>query len=95
MSMSTYVSGLIPAVDPKFQQMFDIQQACDRAKVQAPQEVINYFAGKDINEKGQMVIGLRQHACCTKIDEDSMDGFIVDVTLLPTGVRYIRFENSY
>ncbi len=92
MSMSTYVIGFRKPDDDKFQKYVNIWNSCVEAGVGVPHEVFDYFDGEDPDENG-MQVDIKD--ALTEYSEDMVDGFEVDITKLPEGVKVIRFFNSY
>ena len=92
MGVSSHVCGYRPA-DAEWKKMAKIWNACVEAKVAVPPEVYTFFDGEDPENKPGMEVDI--DAAVEEISHDSSSGYQVDVTKLPKGVRYVRFENSW
>ena len=96
MSMSTSLDGLIPLTDKKTIQMLQVRKACEEAGVKTPPEIFEYFKGKDVDDtEDALCVGLKNHACCKESGRRDEDGWLIDLSKLPEGVKFIRFANSY
>ena len=94
MSMSTHAVGFKPA-DDKWNRMKAVWRSCVDAGVSIPQDVLDYFDGEYPGDNPGMEVDLGD-ACAEYCDSDrGCDGYQIDVTLLPEGVRYIRVYNSW
>ncbi len=93
MSMSTYVVGIRPP-DATWLQMKGIYDMCVAAHVPVPAEVVQFFQGEDPDPSG-VVVPLEGTAAAQKWQDDMREGFEVDVTRLPPGVKIARFYNSW
>lgn len=94
MSMSTHVKGFKPP-DEKWKKMKAVWDACDKAKVDPPKDVLEFFGGETPDEAG-VEVDLEEEKCCKEWDDSDMQsGFEIDVTKLPKDVTLIRFYNSY
>lgn len=96
MSMSTHVVGFRPP-DEKWRKMKDAWEACARAGIEIPRDVLDFFNGEQPDECGVEVSLLypKPHACVSPYKADMRDGFEIDITKLPPGVTVVRFYNSY
>ncbi len=93
MGMSSHVVGIRPA-DEEYMKKVAAYNACAAAGVSTPDELEDFFDGMPPNPDG-VVVDLDDEECCEKYNEHMRDGFTIDVTKLPEGVRYVRFYNSY
>jgi type IV secretory pathway TraG/TraD family ATPase VirD4 len=91
MGMSTHVVGIKPA-DEKFNQMRSLWEACEKARVTIPLEVVEFFGGETPDEAG-VIVDLENAVQPWR--DDSADGYEVDITKLPKDVKIIRFYNSW
>ena len=91
--MRTRVIGFAPP-DDKWKQMKAVWDACELAGVSAPPEVIEFFDGEEPDEQG-IEVNLEDHECITKYNEESREGYEVEVKKIPANVQYIRFYNAY
>lgn len=93
MSMSTHVVGFKPP-DDKWKRMKEVYDACVKAKVKIPDEVLKFFEYEEPDSAGVQV-RLQGTHCCVEFNRDSQQGIEIDVAKLPEGVKYIRFFNSF
>lgn len=91
MSMSSHVMGF-KAPTPKFNAMLDAYRSCVAAKIQIPEEVLEFFGHEEPDEAG---IEVSLKGCIRPYAAEMCDGFEVDLSKLPEGVTMIRFYNSY
>jgi len=93
MSMSVFVWGIIPN-DEKWKKMKKIYDACQDSDIDPPEEVLEYFDYEDPHPHGRRIdLTEEPNNCALKIGE--VDGFEVDLSLVPEYVKIIRFENSW
>lgn len=93
MSMSVSVWGIIPN-DEKWQKMKKIYDACEDSGIEPPKEVSDYFDYSAPDPIGRLIdLTEEPNKCVMKIGE--VDGFEVDLSLVPEHVKIIRFENSW
>jgi hypothetical protein len=98
MSMSLHVEGFIPP-DAKFQKMFEVYRACEKAGVDIPAEVDEFFNGETPD-----AAGVRVSLTSAKSDGESMYkdavkeyegdegmGYDVDLRKLPADIKILRF----
>jgi len=88
-----HVIGIAPP-DDQWKRMRAVWDACEEANVQAPDEVVEFFNGREPEESG-VRIDLDQHDCVSKYNAEMKDGFEVDLRKVPANVQIIRFYNSY
>lgn len=91
--MSTTVEGFRPP-DDDWVRMKAVWDACMAAGVAMPAEVEDFFEGAPPDAHGVEV----DICAAVRKWEDSRraaEGFEVDVTALPVGVRVVRFINSW
>lgn len=89
MSMSMHVCGYKPA-DDRWRQMKAAWDACIDDGVDPPKEVADFFGWNDPGDKPGMEVQIYGGAARKWVD-DGREGFEVDVTALPEGVRFVRF----
>ena len=100
MGMSTNVSG-VRDLDGKFAKMIAAKLACEAAEVDYPEEVRKYFCtpgasvGEDEDYLRREMESVNIKVAVTKCGREGTDGWEVDLSKLPEGVKAIRFENSY
>ena len=96
MSMSTSIVG-VRDLDGRFAVMAALKEACDKAKVKYPPEVIAYFKhpheGVEQLKKDMEAVNIT--AAVSRPDHDGCDIWVVDLAKLDTEVKAIRFCNSY
>lgn len=93
MGMNSHVIGIVPA-DAEYKKKLAAYKACQEAGVPIPMKITDFFRNEPPNEDG-MEIELDEDPSCEKYSADMQDGFTIDITMLPTGVRFVRFYNSY
>lgn len=102
MSTSYYIKAVKPA-DDKYKQMATAWRACEAAAVDIPESVLKYFNNERPDDVGVVVdlsngslqrANAKRHHCIIEHDatEHGRVFYDVDVTLLPVGTRYVRFE---
>jgi hypothetical protein len=93
-SMSTHVVGIKPP-DETWLRMKAAWDACRTADVDPPKEVEKFFNYEVPDDAG---VRLNQEALGDAIkvwEDDSRDGYEIDVTKLPKDVKIVRVYNSY
>lgn len=91
MGMSTHVVGYIPP-DEKWQAMRDIFDACKKAKVEVPEEVMVFFNYRDPDSAGTEI---DIDSILTEWRDDYREGFELNVDEIPKHVKTIRFYNCW
>ena len=92
--MSTYVYGIKPP-DATFNAMLAVHKACEKAKVQPPDDVIDFFNDTEPDPAG-VLVNLEEVKGATKPwCDDMQEGIEIDLSKLPKGVTKIRFVNSW
>lgn len=91
MSMSTHVVLLRSPDDPHYKNMLGILRAYEKAKMNPPQEIYDYFGG-ELNPDYPLEIEFEPTPWQ---DDFSRQGFEIDLDDLPEGVKTIRFYNSW
>lgn len=86
------VQGVVPG-DAKWEKMRRAWEACRAAGVEPPDDVSDFFEGEAPDSYG-MVVDLPQ-AAVEEYKEDMVDGYEVDLTLVPDKVKRIRFTCNY
>ena len=90
--MSTHVVGFRPA-DEQWNKMKAIWLACEAAGIKPPDEVLVFFEGEPPGDKpGQEV---RLETAVTKWNDESRQGYEIDLAQLPPNIRYLRFYSSW
>jgi hypothetical protein len=95
MGMNSYVQGIKPP-DETFCKMYDAWDACQKAGVEPPKKVTDYFNGEDPDESG-VLVGLEpsKKGPVQKYSDENREGFEVDLRKLSPDIKIIRFVNSY
>ena len=94
MSIGLYISGMSEP-DEEFRKLKAVYDACKAADVlpeNYPPEVEHYFGGYEPEDLMGKDIDI--DAAIIKGDKYMSTDFTVDITLLPPGVKYIRFWMS-
>ena len=99
MGLSTYVVGFVPP-DEKFNKMLEIYRNCEAADVPVPEEVLQFFDDRRPDPAGVEVSLCydERYAGVVKEYHDSginADGYEVDLRLLPTDIKILRFINVW
>ena len=92
MSLSIHVVGYRPP-DARWNEMKAIYEACSRAKINIPEEVNSFFGFDDPSDKPGMEVPLTKEVL-QKYEGEYKSGYEVDVSRLPSDVRFIRFYIS-
>lgn len=84
--------------DEEYTKMKAAYDACAAAGVNPPAKVSDYFGDEKPSDKGGL-IDLRRcgakntpHECLSKYNAEMEEGFEIDVTKLPPGVKFVRFS---
>lgn len=93
MGMSTHIEFFKPP-DEKWKQMKAVWDACEKAGIDPPEEVDDFFEGEAPNEAG-VSVDAEDSEAVEEVDDGDSRGFKVDVTKLPKDVRFIIFTNSW
>ena len=93
MGMSTHVVGIKPP-DKVWKTMKDAYDACVLAKVEVPEEILEFFNHEKPDDAG-VIVEIDDTEAVSEYNEDGVDGFNVDIKKLPRDVTIIRFYNSY
>ncbi len=92
MGMSTHVALLRDRNDPEHQKKVAVLRSCVAAKIAPPEEIQEYFEDT-CDEDLPLEVDFKPRRWR---DQDGMrEGFEVDLSELPPGVKTIRFYNSY
>ena len=87
--MSTWVKGIKPP-DEKWEKMKAIWDACEKADIEIPEEVEEFFDGEPPDDKG-VVVEIPKH----EYTDDSRQGFEIYLSELPKDIQIIRFVNAW
>lgn len=92
MGMSTHIVGFRPA-DETWSKMKAVWDACTKAGVAIPRDVLMFFDGEAPRDDGVRVeINEGWVQICLY---DGREGFDLDITKLPAGVTRVRFLSSW
>lgn len=93
MGMSTHVVGFRPP-DATWQVMKEVADACKKARVEIPYDVLDFFEGEppDDDTPG-MEVSLGD--AITPFIADAREGMDVDLRMLPDDIHVVRFYNAY
>jgi hypothetical protein len=91
MGMTTHVYGFRPP-DDEWRRMKEAYDACAAANIEIPDSIWRFF-GDDIPDEAGVSVPLGDAVKEYKVEMD--EGFEVDLTALPPGLKIIRFVNSY
>jgi hypothetical protein len=92
MSESTHVVGFRPA-DEKWNKMKAVWNACESAGVEIPKEAMDFFDSVAPGDRPGAEVELGE--ALQEWEDDSRQGYELDVTKLPPDVKVIRFYNSW
>lgn len=98
MGMSTHVVG-IRDLGGQFQKMMQVKLMCEEANTSYPAEVEEYFGGYvEESEKFLLeemeTVEIEDQSFVTEWKDDMRQGFEIDVSKIPPGIKTIRFYNS-
>ncbi len=95
MGMNMHIIGLRPATED-YKKKMAAYYACKEAAIEIPDELDAYFNFEPPNPDGMEVdIDAEELDCVEDYNEQSKEGFTVEIAKLPAGVEFIRFYNSY
>ena len=93
MRLTLHVDGVIPA-DKRYNEMKAIWEMCERANINPPFEVMEFFNGEKPDSKG-VVMEIKELPAVSKwYQEDYGQGFEIDIRELPEPIKIIRFYAS-
>lgn len=93
MGMSTFIIGFRPP-DKRWKEMKKIWDSCDKANIEQPKEVDEFFDGEEPDASG-VKIELEGTEAVQDYDEENGSGFQVDISKLPKDLKLIRFYNNW
>lgn len=91
MSMSTHIIGFKPP-DEKWKQMKQVWESCEKANIEQPKEVLEYFNYKTPDESG---VEVKIDNIAEEWSDESRSGYQVQLDKLPKDIKVIRFYNSW
>ena len=92
MSMSTHVVGFRPPSDEMWKRMKKVYDSCKDAGIDPPEAVTEFFGDQDPDPAG-VEVDIKQ--AVSDWQDESREGFEVDLSKLPSNVTKLRFYNSY
>ena len=92
MSDNSIIGFKLP--DTKFKKMKGVYDACVKAGINVPDEVMCYFQDEPPDDNG-VIIELNKHLAVKKYNTEMKDGFDVDLTKLDPDIKVLRFYHSY
>lgn len=94
MSMYTYICGIVPP-DDAWKRMKAVRDSCVAAGIAIPVDVCTFFNDRTPDERGVVIDKKGLGEAVTEYKAEMSEGFEVDLTKLPKGVRLLRFYNSW
>jgi len=95
MSHSAHISGFKPP-DDEWQRMKAVFDACRNADIDVPSNVVKYFGYLDPDDAGVSVSQKEMEMIClSKYQTDDVEGFEINVKLIPKDIKIIRFYCSF
>lgn len=94
--MSTHVIGFKPP-NEKWKAMKAVWDACEKAEVEPPKEVSEFFNHEPPDERGVAIeeMELKKIGCVTDWNEEDQQGYEIDVKKLPPDVTIVRVYNAW
>lgn len=91
MSLDIYIDGYRPA-DKKFQTMRRVWIDCKSLDIDPPEEVLEFFDGRDPTDLPGVEIDLATRAGCVReySNDDGESGYEIVVSRLPEDLQFIR-----
>ena len=93
MGMSMHVVGYKPA-DEHWKKMKAAWDACAAADIEPPEAVSDFFDDEDPGDAPGKEVEI-EGAGAKEWKDDMREGYEVDITALPEGVRFVRFYCSW
>lgn len=93
MGVSTCIVGFQPP-DEQWQKMKDAYDACEKAGVEIPRTILDFFNWDPPDDAG-VRIDLEKHESVSVFQVGGSEGFQVDIGKLPKHVKFVRFYNSW
>lgn len=94
MSMSTHICGIVPP-DDNWKKMKAVWDSCVAAGVSVPADVCAFFNDGSPDERGVVIDKKGLGGAVTEYKAEMSEGFEVDLTKLPKGVKVVRFYNTW
>jgi hypothetical protein len=91
--MSLGVVGIMPA-DEAYKKKLAAYRACEEAGIAMPEELEKFFGHRVPNALG-LQIDLYNHPSVEPYNEEGCEGYTIDVSKLPEGVRFVRVYASW
>ena len=102
MSMNTHIYGIKPP-DKKWKAMKAVWDACEKANIEKPDEVLAFF-DQGVPDDAGVLVNMEELDCCTEFDKEGEQGFEqgfeIDIekmakSQLTKDIKIIRFCNSW
>ncbi len=94
MSMNTNVVGFKPT-DETWEKMKAVWVACEKASLEIPKDVGEFFDWNDPKEMSGMKVSIEGTDAVSPWSSEMQEGYEVDIRKLPKGVNIVRFYNSF
>ncbi len=91
--MSTSVEGIVPP-NEEWQKMKDAFDACEKAGIDPPSELWNFFDGERPDDAGIVVV-LTNAEFVSEYNNDMSTGVEVELAQLDPKIKILRFTNNY
>jgi hypothetical protein len=92
MGMSLHVQGF-KAPDARWLVMKEIWEACEKAGISPPHEVLVFFDDEKPDKNGA-IVNIIKLDCCKKWNNKYAEGFEITIKDLPKDLTHIRFYMS-
>ncbi len=93
MSMSSSMIFLRDKADLQYQKFLEVLLTCQKAGVDPPKEVDDYFGGDGVDNDPESPLEVSFNP--REWSGDMSEGFEIDIDEIPPGVKTIRFVNSW
>ena len=88
--MSTHIMLLRDPADMDYQNKLNVLYACQKAEIEIPKEIDDYFGGE---EDPDYPLEIQYEP--DEWSDEGREGFEIELSKLPEGVKRIRFYNSW
>lgn len=93
MSMSSRIEGIIPP-NEDWQKMKDAFDACEKAGIDPPSEIWEYFEGERPDDAG-LVVNLTDAEFVSEYNVDMSNGYEITLSSIDPKIKILRFTNNY
>ena len=90
---NNYIVGFKPP-DDQFKKMKGVYDACVKAGINVPDEVMEFFNDEPPDDSG-VAVELDKHKAVKEYSAEMQDGFELDLIKLDPNIKLIRFYHSY